>query len=186
MNLRIAAVCAALLLVAGCEAPTGSDTFAERSETVSLTGTVEMVDVANRLFKVRDGGTAVTFKAGPQVQNLGQLSVGDTIELDYYESVAVGMAHPDDPGNAIGEVMMEGNPAGALPGGGAVGSATGVVEFISYDPSTKVATLKLQDGTTETVAVQPEMRKFAEARKPGDRIVVAIDRAVAVSVAPAS
>jgi hypothetical protein len=185
MKFRIAAICAALLLTAACEAPTSSSTFAERSETVTLTGTVEMVDVANRLFRVRDGRTAVTFKAGPQVKNLAQLSVGDTIELDYFESVAVGMASPDDPGNAIGEVLVGSNPVGDLPGGGAVGSVTGVVEFVSYDAGTNLATLKLQDGTTEVVAVQPEMRQFAQARQPGDRIIIAIDRAVAVSVQPA-
>lgn len=185
MKLKIAAFCAALLLTAACDMPTGNKDFAEHSETVTLIGTVEMVDLENRLFRVRDGSTAVTFKAGPQVQNFAQLSVGDEIELDYYESVAVGMARPDDPGNAIGEVMVAGNPEGALPGGGAVGSVTGVVEFVSYDAATKIATVKLEDGTVERVAVQPEMRAFAEARQPGDRIVVAIDRAVAVSVTPA-
>lgn len=171
----------ALLFLAGCA--TNQDTsFAERSETIELSGTVEAVDLASRTFKVRDGNTSVTFKAGPQVQNLAQLEPGDRIILDYYESVAVGLADPADPGTAIGDVLVGTAAPGEKPGGGAIGSVTGVVEFLSYDSSTSVASLRLQDGTVEQVVVQPEMKDFAAARQPGDRIVVAIDRAVAVTV----
>ena len=41
------------------------------------------------------------------------------------------------------------------------------------------------DGTVEEVVVQPEMQAFARARSPGDRVVVAIQTALAVSVEPA-
>ena len=76
---------------------TGPPTHAQRSETVTLSGTVESIDVDQRLFRVRDGRTAVVFRAGPQVRNFGELQVGDRITLDYFESVAVGMADPNDP-----------------------------------------------------------------------------------------
>ncbi len=184
MNLKIALAACTLLFAAGCDTFSKDTTFAERSETVSLSGTVESVDEVNRLFKVRDGRTAVVFRAGPQVQNLAQLSVGDKITLDYYESIAVGIADPSDPGTAIGEVFVGTAMPGEKPGGGAVGIASAVVEFVSYDAATERATLKLNDGTVETVAVAPEMRAFAAARTAGDRIVVAVDRAVAVSVTP--
>ncbi|WP_068108780.1 hypothetical protein [Tropicimonas marinistellae] len=183
MNFKIVLASLALLGAAGCSWLPGKDTsFAERTETISLSGTVEAIDQESRLFKVRDGRTAVTFRAGPQVQNFGQIEVGDVITLDYYESVAVGMADPDDPGGAIGEAIGGVAAPGEKPAAGMVGTLSGVVEFVSYDAATEIATVKLDDGTLERVQVQPEMQAFAAARVPGDRIAVIIDRAIAVAV----
>ncbi|PRY23847.1 hypothetical protein CLV78_104340 [Aliiruegeria haliotis] len=172
----------ALLLVAGCGATGNNTTFAETTETVSLSGTIDALDQSNRTFRVRDGRTAVTFRAGPQVQNFGELEVGDTIAIEYYESIAVGMADPSDPGTAVGEVVMGRAAPGERPAGGAIGSVTAVVELISYDAATDLATVKRPDGETETVLVPDDLIPFVAARSPGDNIVVAIDRAVAVAV----
>ncbi|SNS14632.1 hypothetical protein [Tropicimonas sediminicola] len=185
MKLKILLAASTLLFAAGCGMMNRDTSYAERSETVTLTGTIEEVDLESRLFKVRDGRTAVVFRAGPQVQNLDQVMVGDQVTLDYYESVAVGMADPDDPGTAVGEVIGGVAAPGERPAAGVIGSVTGVVEFVSYDPDTQIATVKLQDGTLETARVQPEMQAFAAARVPGDRIVVVIDRAVAIAVTAA-
>ena len=184
MTLKIVLAASTLLFAAGCGMMNrNADTsFAERTETVSLTGTVESVDVPNRLVGVRDGGTLVVFRVGPQVQNLAEIEVGDRVSLDYYESIAVGMADPDDPGTAMGEVIAGRAAPGERPGAGLIEMVTGVVEFVSYDAAEQTATVKLQDGTVETVRVQPEMQAFAAARQPGDRIAVSIDRAVVVAV----
>lgn len=180
MRQALALAAAALFMASGCAMQ--DDSFAQRSETVNLTGTVESVDLENRLFRVRDGRTAVTFRAGPQVRNLAQLEPGDRITMEYFESVAVGLADPADPGTAVGELVVGRAAPGERPGGGAAGSFSGVVEFVGYDPATNVASIRLGDGTLEQVVVAPEMRAFAAARAPGDRIVVAIDRAIAVFV----
>ncbi|SDK40570.1 hypothetical protein [Aliiruegeria lutimaris] len=184
MNLKVGLVACSLLLAAGCDTFTGNTNFAERSETVSLTGTVEAIFPEDRLFKVRNGGTAVVFRAGPQVKNFAELEVGDTVTMDYYESVAVGMADPADPGTAIGEVLVGTAAEGDKPGAAMVGSGSTVVEFLSYDELTQTAEIKLADGTVERVGVAPEMRAFAAARTAGDRIAVAVDRALAVAVVP--
>ena len=184
MNLKIGLAICGLLLAAGCDNIPGAVTHAERSETVSLTGTVEALFPEDRLFKVRNGGTAVVFRASPEVVNYDQLKVGDKITLDYFESVAVGMADPADPGTALGEIVVGAAAAGEKPGLAALGSGSLVVEFLSYDTLTNSATLRLPDGTIERVAVAPEMRSFAAARSPGDRIAVAVDRAMAIQVTP--
>lgn len=186
MNLKIGLAAAVLLLAAGCDTFMGAPTYAERSETVSLSGTVEAVDQENRLFRVRDGRTSVVFRAGPQVQNFGEMEVGDQITLDYFQSVAVGMADPEDPGTAIGAVAVGTADPGERPAAGVVGSGSTVVEFLAYDAATQVAQIRLNDGTLESVSVPREMRAFAAARTPGDRIIVAVDRAMAIAVRPAA
>ena len=58
-----------------------------------------------------------------------------------------------------------------------------VVEFVSYDTATGVATFTLPDGTTRSAPVRPPLRAFAEARKPGDRVVVTLVEGMAISIA---
>ena len=57
-----------------------------------------------------------------------------------------------------------------------------VVEFVAYDPTTGVVTFKTPEGATERVEVNPAMREFAAARRPGDRVAVQLTTAVAVSI----
>ena len=57
-----------------------------------------------------------------------------------------------------------------------------VVEFLAYDPATGVVTFKRPDGVTQNVLVNPAMRGFAAARRPGDRVALQLTNAVAASI----
>ena len=185
MNLKIVIATVALLAAAGCEPLVLHSDHARTTESVSLTGTIESVDTANRLFTVRGDTATVTFRAGRQVRNFGELKPGDRITLDYFESIAVGMANPDDPGDAVGEMVTARAAPGQRPAAGAVGTMTGVVEFLGYDAQSHVARVRMDDGTERKISVPREMRTFAAARKPGDRIAVVVDQEMAVAVRPA-
>ena len=185
MKRKFALALCGLLLAAGCDTFPGSSSFAQKSESVTLAGTIESIVPEKRLFKVRGKDATVVFRAGPQVRNFNEMKVGDKITLDYYESIAVGMADPADPGMAIGEVTTERAPAKSRPGGQATESLSTVVEFISYSDQTHIAAIRLNDGTIEQVLVPREMRNFASTRRPGSKLVIAVDRAVAIQVSPA-
>ncbi len=60
-----------------------------------------------------------------------------------------------------------------------------VVEFVSYDASTGVATVKTADGVVKSFRVNPAMRDLAAARKPGDRVAIEATNAAAVSITKA-
>ncbi|MFV0360260.1 hypothetical protein [Tropicimonas sp.] len=184
MKFSLVVAGAVLLLASACAQKDAS--FAESSERVSMSGVVEAVNLENRTFQVRDGRTTVVFRASPEVRNLAQLEPGDRINLDYYESIAVGLADPNDSGEAMGGMVAGRAGPGEKPGGGAVSELSGVIEFVSYDAAADTAVVRLHDETTRTVSVLPEMRDFAAARQPGDRVVAVIDRAVAVFVEEAS
>jgi hypothetical protein len=57
-----------------------------------------------------------------------------------------------------------------------------VVEFVSYDKVSNIATFVAPDGVVETVTVQPEMREFAAGLESGDRVDLTMTEAVAVSI----
>lgn len=157
---------------------------AERSEAIELTGTVQSIDAANRRVVVTGGGRRVTLRASDQVRNFDQLEVGDQISLQYQQAVAVAMADPSDSGEPMAVGMEARAAEGQKPGAAAMEITTSVVEFVSYSERTRTATIKTQQGFLLDVAVQPEMLGFARSRVPGDRIVVAIEEAVALTVTP--
>lgn len=172
---------AALVALSAC-APTD---FAEQTETVERTLTVREINPENRSFAVTGDGQRFNLTVSDAVVNFDQIEVGDKLNVSYVESVAVGMALPEDTGETI---ALEGGvlaPEGAKPGIAAGEVFSTVVEFISYDPETKVAVVRLNDGNIYAAQVRRELRGFAAARQPGDRIAVDIASGFAVAIEPA-
>lgn len=172
----------ALALVAAC----GPTDFAERSETVERTLTVREIDREARRFAVTGDGRRFVLRVSDAVVNFDQIEVGDKLNVAYVESVAVSMATPEDTGETV---VLEGSaiaPEGAKPGfaGGEIISA--VVEFVDYDPASHFATVRTASGNLLSSKVHPEMRRFAAARIPGDRIEIEIASGFAVAITPAS
>jgi hypothetical protein len=175
---------AAIAIGMGLSACTPPD-FAQREETVSLTGVVRGVDTASRRLVVEGEDRTVVYRVSDEVRNFDQIEVGDRITLDYVESVAVAMADPQDPGEPLVDVFGARAPEGARPG--VVGASVGtvVVDFVDYDPATHVARIRGPEGNVTSVRVAEELRGFAATRQPGDRILILVEQAVAVAVTPA-
>ena len=154
---------------------------------LNTSAVVEQVDQTTRVLRVRmTDGTELDVVAGPQVRNLAQVSAGDTVRLTYYESVSARMAEPDAGGPATTSVVTSRAPEGSTPGGLVRATTDVVVEFLAYDPATGIVTFKKPDGVTQTVEVDPAMRGFAAARRPGERVALQITNAVAVSIVETS
>jgi len=173
----------AVSLLAGCTGYGKGPETAEREDIITRTAVVKSVDMKTREVVMRtDDDRIVSVVAGPEVRNLAQLDPGDRIWVDYHEAVAVRMADPADPGDAVGVVVTDRAAEGDAPGAAAGAIISLVVELISYDPDTSIATFSTPDGVVKSVKVKPEMRAFAAARKPGDRIEVTMSTAVAVTI----
>jgi len=183
MKLKLAAALSAGLFLSACAASDPGPQSAQRETAITRTARVQTVDLDTRQVLLRmDDDAMLSLVAGPEVRNLPQLEPGDVVRFEYYEAVAVTMVEPGTTGNATGAVVATRAPEGAKPGAGLGATANMVVEFISYDPTTHVATFRAPDGVVETATVKPELQAFAAARKAGDRIDLTITRAVAVSI----
>jgi hypothetical protein len=186
MSMRKIMPLAGLLASLGCthqEAPPAAPQTAQRASVLETGAVVETVDQETRELRLRTtDGEELTVVAGPAVRNLAQVSPGDKVRLSYYESVAARMAEPGAGGPATTAVVTGRAPVGGKPAG-VVGAAVDmVVEFLAYDPATGVVTFRTPEGATEEVVVDPAMREFAAARRPGDRVAVLLSRAVAASI----
>jgi hypothetical protein len=165
------------------EAPAATSQSAQRETVLETNAVVEKVDQATREVQLRaSDGELVTVVAGPAVRNLPQLAAGDQVRVTYYESVAARMAEPGagGPTSAVGVAARA--PQGQKPAGLVGATLNMVVTMVSYDPASALATFTTPEGVTESVTVHPEMRAFAAARRPGDRVEIELTRAVAMSI----
>ncbi|MEM9063589.1 MAG: hypothetical protein AAGD13_24280 [Pseudomonadota bacterium] len=172
-----------LFFMAACAAPPAKQDSAERADVLVRQAVVETVDLESRqILMTGQEGNRVTMVAGPEVRNLVQIEAGDVVRLAYYEAVAARIASPDDPGGAIVLGEAERAALGDKPGVAAAAASNLVLDFISYDDATAIATFATPDGRVQTARIHPKMREFAAARKSGDRIEVSIEQAIAISV----
>jgi hypothetical protein len=186
MSIRTIMPLAGLLLSLGCthqDTPPAAPQSAQRELMLDTRAVVEKVDQNTREVRLRTmDGKELTVLAGPEVRNLAQVSAGDTVRLSYYERVVARMAEPGAGGPATTSVVTSRAPEGGTPAGLYGATTDMVVEFLAYDPATGVVTVKTPDGVTQRVVVNPAMRDFAAARRPGDRVAVQFANAVAASI----
>jgi hypothetical protein len=178
---------AAVVLVAtslfACSQEAEAPAAAQRESLVTRTAVVQSVDQESRQVLLEaENGRMLSITAAPEVRNLAQLEPGDVVRLDYYEAVSVEMADPSDQSAPEAVMVTERAPEGAKPGAAGAASVRMVVEFVSYDPVSNIATFVAPDGVVETVTVQPEMREFAAGLESGDRVDLTMTEAVAVSI----
>ena len=172
----------ALATLAAC----GPTEFAENTTTFERTLTVREIDRESRTFSVTGGGDRFSIRANDGIPNFDQIEVGDRVNVTYTQSVAVSMALPGDTGETVAIGADARRALGQRPGAFSGQALSAVVTFVAYDPRTNDATLQTQDGRLLVTNVQPELRRFAAARQPGERIAVELIEAAAIAIEPAA
>ncbi|MCL4181449.1 MAG: hypothetical protein KJ072_27385 [Verrucomicrobia bacterium] len=150
-------------------------------ETTEITATVIRIDKSSRKFTLLSPeGFKTTVKAGPDVANFNQIRVGDRIKVTATQELVVWLSAP-------GEAVREGAatavllaPIGAKPGGIAAETVQVIGTVTALDAGNRTATLKFEDGTTETFPVRADV-DLAK-RKVGDKVVFQLTESVAIRV----
>jgi hypothetical protein len=186
MRVRIASrvAIAAMVLAA-------STTFAAQHEggaglvaadAIELEATVKGIDKETRSVTLEaETGRTVTVKAGPEVKNFDQIAVGDKVEVNYIEALAL---HVEKAG---GSPMAEVGAAieKALPGEKPAVAVAGTVEIkakvTALDKKARTVTLQGPEGNTKTIKVDPKVKRFDELAV-GDDVVVRYTEAIAIAV----
>ena len=155
------------------------------SETASEdTAEIVAVDPATRVITLRDkDGEQYDLVAGPEVANFGQIEAGDQVVARWVQRVEVETTDLA-PGDMVPDATAEtysANP-GTKPGKAGTLTTNMVVEVISYDGNTGIATFRGPDGEVHTAEIDPAMRDFAAARNSGDRVKITRTEMIAVTV----
>ena len=153
------------------------------SELIILTATVEAIDLETRMVTLKGPeGNTVTLKVDEQARNLAQVKVGDQVQAEYYESVALYAQKPDGSLPAAAEMAaMERAPEGEKPGMAAVKSKILTATIESIDLEKRTVALKGPEGNTLNLKLDDRTEKM-ENLKIGDQVVARFTRAIAISV----
>lgn len=152
------------------------------SELVTVSATVEAIDLARRQVTLRGPeGKLVTLQVSEAARNLDQVEIGDIVETEYYESVALFVQ--DAKGAPAEEVTTASarTPLGDKPGMGVADTVTVTATVTAIDYDTRMITLQGPEGNTHTSRVDESVTRFNEV-KQGDQVVVRYTRAVAITV----
>jgi translation initiation factor IF-1 len=168
------------------KAAEGKKPSVKKEKTTQVTATVEAIDYDNRIVTVKGPeGAIVDIVAGEQVKNLAQVKVGDSVEITYYESIAVKVFKAGQVPQGTAETVAAERTAkpGEKPAGifGSQVTVTATVESIS--PKKTSVTLKMSDGKFRTVKIQD--KKNLENVKVGDDVVITVTETLAIAVKPA-
>lgn len=153
---------------------------------LTATARVVSVDPQNRSVRLRGPrGRTFTVDVGPEVRNFDQIRAGDTVTVQYYESIAFTLGKP---GTTLPEDTVSGGAARAQPGNLPAGmvarriTVTGLVTGIDMDAHT-LDIVDPNGGGVQTIHVtNPERQRDMEAVKVGDTITARITQALAISV----
>jgi len=155
------------------------------SELITLTATVEAIDLEKRLVTLKGPeGKTVTLKVDEQARNLAQVKVGDQVQAEYLQSVALYAQKPDGSLPAAAEIAaIERAPAGEKPGMAAIDSRLITATVESIDLEKRTVALKGPEGKTLNLKVD-ERTPNLENLKAGDQVVARFTQAIAISVNP--
>jgi hypothetical protein len=184
MNKRIGLILmiALSLNIGACTSttPPKEELKVERSNVVTVSVTVEKVDLQKRMVTLRGPeGNLRTLHVGKEVVNLPQVRVGDKVEIDYAETLAVRMAEPGEVRNEVKAVVGKAKP-GQKPGYVEETETTVTATILALDKVKETATLKLADGNMVVVQVQ-DPANFDKV-KVGDTIVITYTNGLAIAV----
>ena len=187
----IAALTLAVTISSTASAQTGATVVDKQpgkvgmAQTVDVTATITAIDAAKRAVTLKGPqGKQVSVIAGPEVKNFNQLKVGDTVDIQYLESLVLELKKGG--GKPVARTEKEG-VASAKPGeapGGVGGRQVKVVgDVINVDQATQTVTVKGPQRTVDLKVRDPEQLKLIS---KGDQIEATYTEAVAVAVKPAA
>ena len=154
---------------------------AKRERTVTLTGTVQAVDIPNRVVTIKGSrGKVVELKVEDQAKNLDQVKVGDKVVAKYYESIAYRLKKPGEPEGATAQQAGAGAKAGEVPGAVLANQVTVTATVVDISPKKTYVTLKGPDGKSVDVKVMDP--KNIEGLKVGDQVVITYNQALAIAL----
>lgn len=156
------------------------------TQSVKTSATIVAIDAATRSVTLkRQDGKVVTMDLGEEVRNFDQLKVGDKVQAEYVQAIALELKKGGGgtPGIAGGDVVKR-SEAGQKPGGKATRQVAVLADVVAVDTKNKIVTLKGPGGNVvEMIVEDPERLKSV---KKGDQVQALYSESLAVKVEPAA
>jgi hypothetical protein len=155
----------------------------ETSRLTHMTATITAIDHADRAVTLKnEEGKETTISVPSDAKVFDTLKVGQKVDIDYYESLAVSLAPSGSKPS-----MSERRGRSVDMGGGVRGREVMVnAEVVSVDSSANNVTFKGPKGSLRTVHVEnPTLQEKLPMLKPGQVVQFDYTQATAASIRPA-
>jgi hypothetical protein len=171
----------------------------DEAGTITMTGTVELIEVPERLITVvGPGGNTVAAVISPDVKDIEKIKLKETVTVQFTQEVAVAVRQADGPPQTKEEEMVNAEESGmsmnaptvaeqdwveTTPSGGASDLTTiEVTDTVSaINRKQRTVTFAGTGGKTRTISVPPNVPGF-EGLEVGDMVVLEVTRAVVVNI----
>lgn len=173
---------------AGCTPTTAETTQGVREAVTELRAKVTGVDLSARVVTlVTEDSRPVTIDAGPEVRNLEQVKVGDTVLVRYREAIEARLAPAGTAGTVTAQTSVDRAEPGQRPGGSIGNAVTTTVRIEAVDTAANRVTFTGLEGRSQTIDVKdPSMQAFLRTLKAGDLVDVTFSEALEIRVLPGS
>ena len=154
------------------------------AQTVNVQAKITKIDTKTREVTLKGPqGNELTIEAGPEVKNFSKLKVGDTVDVQYVESLVLELKKGGGmPVERKDEHAMTAAKPGEKPGAAAGRRITVVGDVVNVDTATKTVTVKGPKRTVDLHVEDPEQLKLIA---KGDQVQATYTEAAALSVMPA-
>ena len=172
----------ALSAALGAASPSAAQAPVSQGATVTKTFTVDAIDYTSRLVTLRgEDGMTQTIVAGPSVERLDAVKVGDKVTFRYHESVVYALRKPGTAPKAAEGGAVTRTP-GEKPGGTLAQQVSATVTLNAIDA--KAPAVTVTDEAGRRMSFRVENPKNLEGFKVGDQVEITYTQALAVSVTP--
>lgn len=180
--LAVTAMLAIVFMACPVLAQMSSQPSMTMSNAVTITATVVAIDRADREVTLRDPqGNTITVDVDPSVKNFNQIMVGDKVNVDYYEAIAISIGPQNQmPSESMTTITGRG-PAGTKPEGYAIETVDTVSIVKAIDRTNRIVTLQSPTGNLFNVKVPQTVQAFNQL-KVGDSVQTRYTEATAISV----
>jgi Cu/Ag efflux protein CusF len=157
------------------------------AQMVTTSAKVKKIDVAKReLTLASQDGRPFTLNVPESVTRLDNIKIGDSINVTFYESVAVSLKPEGTVRPGVQKEMVAERTPGALPGGATAERITETAKITKIDTSQDELTIETSAGKVNTIKVEdPQMKAALDKLKVGDKVKTTYTQAMATSVTPA-
>ena len=154
------------------------------AQTVNVQAKITKIDAKTREVTLKGPqGNELTVEAGPEVKNFSKLKVGDSVDVQYVESLVLELKKGGGmPVARTEENAMKSAKPGETPGAAGGRRVTVVGDVVNVDAAAKMVTVKGPKRTVDLHVEDPAQLKMIA---KGDQVQATYTQAAAVSVVPA-
>lgn len=154
------------------------------ARVVRKTAKVTGIDTSERVLTLQtsDGQTNAV-KVPPEIKSFDQVKVGDSVDVEYYEGIAVSMLPP---GSKPSMSQRQTRSVAAGSGANVADETTVSAEILAVDLGQNIVSFRSPNGTRTVQVRDPRLQHLLLSLKPGQVVQVTYRQATAASLRPAA